>query len=153
MPTDIHILESIPLFSELEHDELEQIAEMFHHVKITEGEVFMKRGDSAHTFFIVLSGNYLVHFKDDRAFTLHEKGNIMGWSTVVPPYRYRGTGIGLTEGELLYMPGEEFKRLIQGNSALGDKLMKKINRVVEERIPFFAGDEALKIQEEEPEYE
>ncbi len=140
MPIDANILESLDLFVDLKPDELEQIAPLMNDFKVTEGEVLTRRGDPAHTFFIILSGNFMVYFKKDRAFTLHKKGEVIGWSTVVTPFRYTGTAVALTEGEVLSMEGEEFLRLIQSNAALGDKIMKKINMVVAERMPFVTGE-------------
>jgi CRP-like cAMP-binding protein len=138
MPVDTETLKSLDLFADLEHRELEQIAPLIHPVRITEGEEIMRRGDKAHSFHIILSGNFMVEFEEGRAMTLHSQGDIMGWSTVVTPFRYRGTAIALTAGEVLTMAGRDFLQLIQSNSALSDKLMKKINTVVAERKPLFS---------------
>ncbi len=140
MPIDANILESLDLFTDLKPDEIEQIASLIHDFKVTEGEVLMRRGDPAHTFFIILSGNFMVHFKKERAFTLHKKGEVMGWSTVVTPFRYTGTAVAVTEGEVLSIDGQEFLRFIQSNAPLGDKIMKKINTIVAERMPFVTGE-------------
>jgi len=83
----------------------------------------------------------MLSFKEDRTITLHEKGDIMGWSTVVTPFQYRGTVTALTEGEVLTMSGQEILRLIQENSTLSEKIMKKINAVVEKRMPFVTGEQ------------
>ena len=60
----------------------------------------------------------------------------MGWSTVFTPFRYKGTIVALTEGEVLAIPGEEFLDLILSNSAFGDKVMKKINQIASLRMSF-----------------
>ncbi len=139
MPTDIGTLESLDIFEGLAYKELEQIAPLMNSARVTEGEVLTRRDDPAHTFFVILSGNFMLYFKENRAFTLHEKGDIMGWSTVVPPFKYRGTSVALTDGEILTMSAQEFLRLIQENSALSDKIMRKINAIVEERMLFVTG--------------
>ena len=139
MSTDIQTLKSLDLFADLSFGELEKIASLMHMMKVTEGEVLTRKGESARTFFIVLSGNFMLSFKKERSFTLHNKGNIIGWSTVVTPFQYRGTAIALTDGLVLSMPGQEFLRLIQSDSALGDKIMRKINKIVLERMPYTTG--------------
>ena len=136
MSTDIQTLKSLDLFAELNFGELEKIASSMHLMKVAEGEVLTRKGESARTFFIVLSGNFMLSFKKQRSFTLHNKGNIIGWSTVVTPFQYRGTAIALTDGLVLSMPGQEFLRLIQSDSTLGDKIMRKINKIVSERMPY-----------------
>ncbi len=139
MSADIQTLKSLDLFADLNFGELEQIAPLMHLMKITEGEVLTRRGESARTFFIILSGNFMLSFKDERSFTLHNKGNIIGWSTVVTPFRYKGTATALTDGLVLSMHGQEFLDLIQSNSAIGDKIMRKINKIVSERMPYVTG--------------
>ncbi len=139
MSTDIQTLKSLDLFAELNFGELEKIASLMHMMKVAEGEVLTRKGEPARTFFIVLSGNFMLSFKKERSFTLHNKGNIIGWSTVVTPFQYRGTAIALTDGLVLSMPGQEFLRLIQSDSTLGDKIMRKINKTVSERMPYTTG--------------
>jgi CRP-like cAMP-binding protein len=139
MSTDIQTLKSLDLFADLNFSELEQIAPLMHLIKVAEGEVLTRRDEPARTFFIILSGNFMLSFKEERSFTLHNKGNIIGWSTVVTPFRYQGTAVALTDGLALSMPGHEFLRLIQSDSALGDKIMRKINKIVSERMPYVTG--------------
>ena len=139
MSTDIQTLNSLDFFADLNFDELEQVAPLMHLMKVTEGEVLTRRGEPARTFFIILSGNFMLSFKDERSFTLHNKGDIIGWSTVVTPFRYKGTATALTDGLALSMPGQEFLDLVQSNSAIGDKIMQKINKIVSERMPYITG--------------
>ncbi len=140
MPTDTQTLKSLALFAELTHEEREQLAPLMHPMKVAEGELLTRSGDTANTFYVTLSGNFMLCFKDDRAVTLHNKGDIMGWSTVVTPFQYRGTSMALTDGEVLSMSGQEFLRLIQENAVLSEKIMKKINTVVKERMPLVTGE-------------
>ena len=139
MSTDIQTLKSLDLFADLNFGELEQIAPLMHLMKVAEGEVLTRKGEPARTFFIILSGNFMLSFNEERSFTLHNKGNIIGLSTVVTPFRYTGTAVALTDGLVLLMQGQEFLRLIQSNSALGDKIMRKINKIVSERMPYMTG--------------
>jgi CRP-like cAMP-binding protein len=140
MSTDIQTLKSLDLFADLNFGELEQIAPLMHLMKVTEGEVLTRRGEPARTFFIILSGNFMLSFNEERSFTLHNKGNIIGLSTVVTPFRYTATAVALTDGLVLLMQGQEFLRLVQSNSALGDTIMRKINEIVSERMPYMTGD-------------
>ena len=139
MSIDIQTLKALDFFADLSFDELEQIAPLMHLMKVAEGEVLTRKGEPARTFFIVLSGNFMLSFKEERSFTLHNKGNIIGWSTVVTPFRYTGTAIALTDGLVLSMAGREFLSLIQSDSVLGDKIMRKINKIVSERMPYVTG--------------
>jgi CRP-like cAMP-binding protein len=139
MATDIEILGSLALFNSLHTNELELIANLIRPVRVTESEILTRRNDPATTFYIVLSGHFMVYFAENRAITLHDRGDVMGWATLVRPHNYNGTTIALTDGEVLSMDGQEFLTLIQGNAAIGEKIMKKINKIMEERRPYIDG--------------
>jgi CRP-like cAMP-binding protein len=136
MPDTDYTLGSLGVFAQLSADELESIQALIQHQKVVEAQILVQKGDPATTFFIVLSGNFMIAFDKGRAITLHHKGDIMGWSTVFTPFRYKGTIVALTDGEILTLPGEDFLRLILNNAALGDKVMKKINQIAAERMSF-----------------
>ena len=142
MPTDIQTLKSLDLFGELTSEELNQIAPIIHPVKVSEGELLTQRGEPATAFYVVLKGNFIISFKDGRAFTLHERGDIIGWSTIVTPFRYTGTAVALTDGEALTLQGDDFLQVIQGESSIGDKIINKINPIIAERVPYFSRDKA-----------
>lgn len=135
MPTDIATLQSLELFQELQPDELDQVSELATAMRITEGEVLTRRNDPAHSFYVVLSGNFMIYFKEGRAFTIHKKGEIIGMATVITPFRYRGTTVALTDGEVLRIPGDKFLETIQNNSSLAEKLMRRINDTLSKRAP------------------
>ncbi len=137
MPTDTITSESIDLFDPLKPEELVQVQSIARPVQVGEAEILTHIGAPANTFFIVLSGNFMIAFDGGRAITLHEKGKIMGWSAVFTPFRYKGTITALTAGEVLSIPGDKLLNLIQNAPALGDKIMEKINTIASERL-FFA---------------
>ncbi len=139
MPTDVNTLKSIDLFKELDPDELAKMAAMMHPMNVTEGEILTRINDMAHTFFVALKGNFLISFKEDRGITLHKRGDIMGWSTVVTPFRYTGTTVALTDGEVLTMAAQDFQDLLMEYSVLSNKIMMKINKIVAERMPYILG--------------
>ena len=136
---DNKLLKSLELFTNLTSPELEIIGPLIHPMKINEGEEFITRGRPAKTLYIILSGNYMVYFKNGTAFTLHYKGDIVGWTTVVTPFRYVGTVVALTEGEVLTLSGLDFRNIILENAELGEKIMKKIHVIMTQRTPFNTG--------------
>ena len=129
----------MPLFGDMDADALGKISSLMTYAKVQEGELLTQRGLTAHTFYVILSGNFMISFNEDRAFTLHKKGQIMGWSSVVTPFRYTGTAVALTHGEVLCLSAEAFRELLMGDARISELLMKKINTIVSERMPYFAG--------------
>ena len=130
MPNNDYTLGTLGLFATLSSEELEQVQALIQRQNVVESEVLVQKGAPAVTLFINLSGNFMISFDEDRAITLHQKGDLMGWSAVFTPFRYKGTIVALTDGQILTLPSEDFLRLILSNSALGDKVMKKINKDV-----------------------
>jgi CRP-like cAMP-binding protein len=133
MSVSIELLQSIEIFSSLAREELEKINQIVNPMNVLEGETLAKKGRISTTFFINVTGSFLIDFENKKALTLHDKGDVMGWSTLVTPFEYRGTLVSLTNGEVLTISGEEFYRLLQGDSSLGGKIMKKINRIAASR--------------------
>ena len=126
MATNRQILSDMELFQGLGREEIGAIAAIMRPQQVKEGEILTKVGDPAHTFYVILSGNYMVHFPDGHAFTLHRPGDFIGWAILVASVRYNGTSVALTDGEVLAMKKADFMRLLQRDLAMGDKIMKTV---------------------------
>ena len=81
----------------------------------------------------MLSGTYQVVLKEGGAYTLDKPGTVIGWSMVIGPFTYTGTATAQSDGDVLYISSHDFFMLIQNNNELGEKIMKKINAIAEER--------------------
>ena len=141
MPVDISTIESLDLFENLNQEELEKLAELLNPRDVKKGEILFKRGGRADTFFIIISGKFKITYKGGKTFELESKSEIMGWSTVVTPFEYTGSAEALIDSSVLWMPGQEFFRLLQSHAAIGEKIMNKINQVASERKAFASGTE------------
>jgi CRP-like cAMP-binding protein len=139
MHIDFQNIQEIDIFKNLSPEELDKIFPIIHPVKIFEGEQLIREGDASQMFYIIISGNYMVYFKDGRAFTLHNKGDMIGWATITSPFTYHESAVALTDGEALTIPVEEFFNLMQGNSELGSKITKKVTEIVRQRKAFVKG--------------
>ncbi|MBC2717491.1 MAG: cyclic nucleotide-binding domain-containing protein [Desulfobacteraceae bacterium] len=139
MHLDLQNIQEIDLFKDLSPEELDKILPIVHPVKIIEGERLIREGDTSQILYVIISGNYMIHFKDGRAFTLHNKGDMIGWTTVAGPFTYQESAVALTGGEALTIPIEEFLHLMQGDSDLGSKITKKVTEIVRQRIAFIKG--------------
>ena len=126
-------IKQLGIFRDLAPGEWAEIYPLLHHVWVIEGEQLIREGDRAHTFFVILNGHFMIHYRDGRAITLNQKGDIIGWSAVMSPFQYTGSVTALTQGDLLAIPGARFLEMLQSNAPLGDKLIKKINEIVQAR--------------------
>lgn len=135
MASSLEFLESIGIFSTMSEDELKKISDLVHPIKVKEGETLVQKGKTATTFFIIIRGNFMISFEKGKAITLHNKGDIMGWSSLTPPFVYKATIVALTDSEVLTIPGKDFYQLLQSDSALSDKMMKEIKTIAAARAP------------------
>ena len=126
-------IKQLAIFRDLDPDEWTELYPLLRHVWVIEGEQLIRQGDRAHTFFVILNGHFMIHYRDGRALTLNKKGDIIGWSSVIRPFQDTGSVTALTRGDLLAIPGARFLELLQSNAPLGDKLIKKISEIVQMR--------------------
>ena len=141
MSIDSHILKPLDFFADFKQHELEAFAAALKSRTVEAGEVIIERGTPALTFFIILSGTYEVNFEADHSIVLDKRGEVMGWSTVVHPFHYIGTVKASVEGEVMEISSRDFFELIQGDNALGEKIMKKIDSIASERRRIAAGSQ------------
>jgi CRP-like cAMP-binding protein len=136
MEEEKQVLKRTDLFKDLEPVELEKISAIMQLTRVHEGEILTDRKQPAYFFYVVISGNFMLAFEEDRAFTVHEEGECLGWATLAASSNYTATTVALSDGEVLCMSGQDFLELIQINSAIGDKLMAKSCKLLEKRLPF-----------------
>lgn len=141
MSVDAHILKPLDFFVDFKQHELEKFAAVLKSRPVDAGEVLIKQGTPALTFFIILSGSYEVFFKKGHSNVLEQTGEVMGWSTVVHPFHYIGTVTARKDGEVLEISSRGFFELIQGDNALGEKIMQKINKIASERRAIAEGSQ------------
>lgn len=141
MSIDAYILKTLDFFADLTQHELEMCAAAFKSRAVEADEVIIEQGTPALTFFIILSGTYQLIFKGNRSIVLEQKGEVMGWSTVVHPFHYTGTITAQKRGEVLEISSRTFFELIQRDNTLGEKIMKKIDKIASERRAIAAGSQ------------
>ncbi len=140
MPVEVKTLEPLEFFKNLAYSDVEQFAAALNPRSVKKGDILLRRGTPALTFFIILSGTYKVILEEGRSYTLDTRSTIIGWSTVIAPFEYTGTAMAETDGDVLYISSHEFFRLIQSNNELGEKIMKKINMIATHRRAWAASE-------------
>jgi CRP-like cAMP-binding protein len=132
-PLDWQEIKQLEIFEDLSPAKWDKLHPLLHPVSILEGEELFREGDRAHTFYIILSGHFMIHYRDGRAVTIDRPGDVIGWSTVVRPFRYTATVTSLTRSDLLSIPGERFFAFLQSDAETGERLIKKINGIIQRR--------------------
>lgn len=142
MLSEIEILRSMELFKSLHPEELEKIAVLLHPLNVNKDQILTVEGELARNFFIILSGRYKISSKTGHEIFLSHVGDFMGWATIIAAPVYLGTGMALTQGEVLKLSGQDFMRLIISDADLGTKIMKNGSEIVAAGKPYLRKKES-----------
>ncbi len=93
----------------------------------------------AQSLFLIVDGTVDLTFrlpsdKGEAVLGSRKAGDAIGWSTLVPPYRYRFSGVCRGKTELLQIDRPELLGLIQANYHLGYLLMRNIAVITSQRL-------------------
>jgi CRP/FNR family transcriptional regulator, cyclic AMP receptor protein len=128
----VELLKSVPLFTDLEDDELER----FSHVAVPRSfpaatRVFHE-GDNSDACYIVKSGNFRVtrEHSDGRAITLATlgPGEIFGELAMLDGDRRSASAEAITDGELLALPAGDVRALLARHPEIALKLVAGLVR-------------------------
>ena len=130
---NIDTIKSLDFFSCFNDEKLAKIAALAYSQPVIEGEILAVKGSFSKTLYLILSGNFMISSKEDRAITLHKKGDLMECSAFLSPFTCRGNIVSLTKGEVIAISGKKFLALIESDSKLLEKILQKIKRIINDR--------------------
>ena len=102
------------------------------------GEYLIREGDPADYFFLIRQGKVLVEVaapgSGDLPVQTLGDGEVLGWSWLIPPYRYRFNARALEFTRTLSLNGACLRDKCEEDYHLGYELMKRFNRVLVARL-------------------
>jgi voltage-gated potassium channel len=101
---------NVPLFSELDDDELNELAKWFHVQNVAAGKRLVGEGAHGYTFFILLEGSAVVTLDGQSLATL-APGDFFGEIAILGDGRRTATVTSTAQCRLLAMFGTEFRQL------------------------------------------
>ena len=112
------------------------------HAVFKAGEVIIKEQEPADKFFLIRSGLVAIYIDNPSRITIQtiREGDILGWSWLIPPYRYRFSAKAVENTRALALDGKCLREKCEKNSDLGYALLKRLVGVLSERL------EATRIQ-------
>jgi CRP/FNR family cyclic AMP-dependent transcriptional regulator len=128
----VDLLERVPLFSELEHDELERFSRVAVPRSFPTGTRVFHEGDQSDACYIVRSGSFRVtrEHSDGRAITLANlgAGDIFGELAMLDGEVRSASVEALDDGELLALPGADVRALLARHPEITVKLVAALVR-------------------------
>ena len=128
------ILKQHPFFKDLKQEYLDFIVGCASNVVFKEGEIVIKENDPADKFYLIREG--MVAIEITRSITIQtlQGGDILGWSWLIPPYRYRFTCRVVENVRAIALDGKCLREKCEKNHDLGYELLKRLTGVFTQRL-------------------
>ena len=128
----VELLQSVPLFSDLESEELEHFSHVAVPRSFPAGTRVFHEGDESDACYIVKSGTFRVtnEHSDGRAITLATlgQGEIFGELAMLDGDKRSASAEALTDGELLALPAGDVRALLSRHPEIALKLVAGLVR-------------------------
>ncbi|MDR3695939.1 cyclic nucleotide-binding domain-containing protein [Mucilaginibacter sp.] len=127
-----------PFFHDLPAEDISIIAGLANVVNFKEGDVLFKEGADADKFYLVIQGKVALEaYNPGRGIiTIQtvEDGEMLGWSWLVPPYKYRFGAKVITKTEMIVINGKQLRVKCDQYPVLGYEMMKRMVRAIAFRL-------------------
>jgi len=132
------IIREHPFFHDLETRHVELITGCAKNVRFDKGNVILHEGEEANEFYFIREGLVALELmaptkRVTRVQTIGE-GDILGWSWLVPPYRWRFDARACQSTRALAFDGKCLRLKCEEDHDLGYELLKRFTAVVTERL-------------------
>ena len=132
------VIQKTEFFQGLEDRHLDLIAGCARLVVFQPGEYLFKEGREAQHFFLIRHGRVSIELhippRGQVMIQTVGPGEILGWSWLVPPHRWRFDAKALTVVRAIRFDGQCIRTKCESDHTLGYELMKRFTTVMAERL-------------------
>lgn len=144
METLERVLSEHPFLNDFPDRHLELVVGCASNVRLEAGQIIFHEGEEANTFYLIRQGKVALQIFSERrgpltVLTLGE-GEILGWSWLFPPYRWKFSARTLEPTRVFAIDGQCLRAKAEQDHELGYELLKRFAYVVEDRL------EAMRLQ-------
>ena len=144
METLERVLREHPFLNDFPDRHLELVVGCASNVRLEAGQIIFHEGEEANTFYLIRQGKVALQIFSERRgpltiLTLGE-GEILGWSWLFPPYRWKFSARTLEPTRVFAIDGQCLRGKAEQDHELGYELLKRFAYVVEDRL------EAMRLQ-------
>ncbi len=121
----IEVLKRVPLFADLDDGELRKIAAVFKERSFSQGETVIQQGSGAAAFFVIDSGEVVVHVDGIERRTL-ESGDYFGEMALIDAGARTATVKALSDVVCSGVTFWDFRPIVEENGIIGWKLLQSL---------------------------
>jgi CRP/FNR family cyclic AMP-dependent transcriptional regulator len=138
MQTMEEVLGSHPFFAGLNADAMRLIAGCASNVHFAEGEFLFEEGHEANQFWVIRRGRVAMQMESPGQGAIvtdtMDEGEVVGWSWLVPPYRFFADGRAVTPVSATALDGACLRGKCEADPELGYQLLKRVTSVMYQRL-------------------
>jgi CRP-like cAMP-binding protein len=126
-----------PFFRGLDSDALAMLAGCAVNAQARPGEYLFREGDPADSFFVLREGRVALEMRLPTGAAIldtAEQGEVLGWSWLVPPYRWTFDGRAVEHVRVVRFDGACLREKCAADPELGYALTQRIVRVMSARL-------------------
>jgi len=127
-------LREVEILHGLAEWELQSIAQFFNEETVAAGVSLCEESERADQLYILQQGSVSLSSKKLGQLEINTPGKIVGWSFLVPPYRYTASAVTTTPSKLLVIKSPDFYYLIHREPKMGMKVMNNLAQVMASRF-------------------
>jgi len=127
-----------PFFNGISKEFIPDLAIHASVVTFEAGDLLFKEGDEADKLYLIINGNVAIRsaVSNNDAITIQtvENGEILGWSWITAPYKYKFSARALSQTEAIVLNGEGVRAECRMDPQLGYEVMTFMVRAVSARL-------------------
>lgn len=125
-------------FSGLDADSVAFLAECATRRQVEAGDTLFRHGEDARRFFLLCSGRISVEIPAIEGPRLEVQslgaGEVLGWSWLIPPYKWSFQARALEASEVIELDGERVRARCEQEPSFGYEMMKRFSALMSERL-------------------
>ncbi len=137
-PAVLGALRNSPYFREMPPEKLGEISRFFREDFFPKGTVLLEENKPARRLFVLLRGTVAVSLRQGEEELIVEvhrrKGDLFGWSALVPPRQYTATAKALEDSRALSIAGKELEDFFRRHPSCGWLFLKKLSTLIATRL-------------------
>ena len=138
MQTMEEVLGSHPFFAGLNAGAMRLIAGCASNVHFAEGEFLFEEGHEANQFWVIRRVRVAMQLESPGRGAIvtdtMDEGEVVGWSWLVPPYRFFADGRAVTPVSATALDGACLRGKCEADPELGYQLLKRVTSVMYQRL-------------------